>query len=44
MLPLEVHDKVFTWVLERLAERGLVKGERIQAARRTGGTRLRADP
>ncbi len=28
-LPLEVHDAVFTWVLERLAERGLVKGERI---------------
>jgi transposase len=28
-LPLEVHDQVFTWVLGRLAERGLVKGERI---------------
>src|SRR5215211_7927688 len=28
-LPLEVHDQVFTWVLQRLAERGLVKGERI---------------
>ena len=28
-LPLEVHDAVFTWVLKRLAERGLVKGERI---------------
>ncbi|HEX5795401.1 MAG TPA: transposase, partial [Geminicoccaceae bacterium] len=28
-LPLEVHDDVFTWVLARLAERGLVKGERI---------------
>src|SRR5918997_5556448 len=28
-LPLEVHDAVFTWVLRRLAERGLVKGERI---------------
>jgi transposase len=28
-LPLEVHDAVFTWVLQRLAERGLVKGERI---------------
>ena len=28
-LPLEVHDQVFTWVLRRLAERGLVKGERI---------------
>jgi len=28
-LPLELHDQVFTWVLERLAEHGLVKGERI---------------
>src|ERR671928_1242736 len=28
-LPLEVHDAVFTWVLRRLAERGLIKGERI---------------
>jgi transposase len=28
-LPLEVHERVFAWVLERLAERGLVKGERI---------------
>ena len=28
-LPLEVHDQVFTWVLERLAEQGLIKGERI---------------
>src|SRR5215207_5909490 len=28
-LPLEVHDAVFTWVLQRLAERGLIKGERI---------------
>lgn len=28
-LPLEVHDAVFTRVLGRLAERGLVKGERI---------------
>ena len=28
-LPLDVHDQVFTWVLERLAERGLIKGERI---------------
>ena len=28
-LPLEVHDLVFTWVLERLAEHGLIKGERI---------------
>jgi transposase len=28
-LPLEVHDKVFTWVLARLGEHGLIKGERI---------------
>ena len=28
-LPLELHDAVFIWVLQRLAERGLVKGERI---------------
>jgi transposase len=28
-LPLEVHDAVFTWVRQRLAERDLVKGERI---------------
>ncbi|MGQ9862850.1 MAG: transposase [Thiobacillaceae bacterium] len=28
-LPLEMHDAVFTWVLQRLAERGLLKGERI---------------
>src|SRR3954449_9914924 len=28
-LPLEVHDQVFGWVLQRLAERGLIKGERI---------------
>jgi transposase len=28
-LPLEIHDKIFTWVLERLAEHGLIKGERI---------------
>jgi transposase len=28
-LPLEVHDQVFTWVLERLAAHGLTKGERI---------------
>src|SRR3954454_14731186 len=28
-LPLEAHDAVFTWVLQRLGERGLVKGERI---------------
>ena len=28
-LPLEVHDAVLGWVLKLLAERGLVKGERI---------------
>src|SRR5215213_2244518 len=28
-LPLEVHEAAFAWVLERLAERGLIKGERI---------------
>jgi transposase len=28
-LPLEVHERVFTWVLEQLAERGLIKGQRI---------------
>jgi transposase len=28
-LPLEVHERVFTWVLEQLAERGLIKGKRI---------------
>ena len=28
-LPLEVHERVFSWVLEQLAGRGLVKGERI---------------
>jgi transposase len=28
-LPLEVHDQVFAWVLRRLAEHGLVRGERI---------------
>jgi transposase len=28
-LPLEVHEAVFTWVLERLAEHGLLRGERI---------------
>ena len=28
-LPLEVHDAVFAWVIERLAERGLIKGRRI---------------
>ena len=28
-LPLEVHDQVLTWVLERLSEHGLIKGARI---------------
>src|ERR1043165_1337684 len=28
-LPLEVHEAVFDWVLERLAEHGLITGERI---------------
>jgi hypothetical protein len=28
-LPLEMHDAVFTWVLQHLAEHGLIKGERI---------------
>lgn len=28
-LPHEVHEKVFGWVLALVAERGLVKGERI---------------
>jgi transposase len=28
-LPLEVHEAVFTWVLQRLAERGLIQGDRI---------------
>ena len=28
-LSLEAHDQVFRWVLKRLAEHGLVKGERI---------------
>src|SRR5213082_2669357 len=28
-LPVEVHEAVFAWVLRRLAEHGLVKGERI---------------
>src|SRR5689334_5811973 len=28
-LPLEVHEAVFAWVLERLVEHGLIKGERI---------------
>src|SRR5881227_3719969 len=28
-LSLELHDQVFTWVLQRLAEHGLLNGERI---------------
>src|SRR6476660_2383980 len=28
-LPREVHERVFGWVLARIAERGLVRGERI---------------
>ncbi len=28
-LPLEVHDRVFAWVLEQLAKHGLIKGDRI---------------
>src|SRR3954452_25029645 len=28
-LPLELYDQVFTWALQRLAEHGLVRGERI---------------
>lgn len=28
-LPLEVHHQVFTWVLQRLAEHGLIKSARI---------------
>lgn len=28
-LPLEVHEAVFTWMLQRLAEHGLIQGDRI---------------
>ena len=28
-LPLEVHEAIFTWVLQRLAEHGLIQGDRI---------------
>jgi len=28
-LPLELHDQVFTWVLGRLGEHGLIRGEHI---------------
>src|SRR4029077_5827440 len=52
-LPHEVHEKVFGWVLALVAERGLVKGERIgvdgstmeaNAALRTIVRRERAEP
>jgi hypothetical protein len=33
-LPLEVHDQVLTWVLGRLAEHGLIQGERMGVASR----------
>ena len=36
-LPLEIHDQVFTWVLERLAEHGPIKGERIGVDASTHG-------
>src|SRR3954449_1069952 len=29
-LPLEVHEAVFAWVLRRLAEHGLLQGDRIR--------------
>lgn len=28
-LPVKVHDAVFTWVLQRLADHGLIQGDRI---------------
>ncbi len=28
-LPLELHDQVFTWVLQRLSDHGLIKDNRI---------------
>jgi transposase len=34
-LPHEVHETVFGWVLALIAERGLVRGERIGAGQRT---------
>ena len=44
-LPLELHDQVFTWVLQRLAEHGLVRGERIgvdgSTVRRFDGSTVR---
>src|SRR3954463_5026171 len=42
-LPLEVHDAVFTWVLQRLAERGLIRGERIgvdESTKSRGGPKV----
>ena len=38
-LPLEVHEAVFAWVLERLAEHGLIRGERIGIDASNGGQR-----
>jgi len=54
-LPHETHEKVFGWVLKLVAERGLVKGERIgstgrrwkptpRCARSCGATPARAIP
>jgi hypothetical protein len=37
-LPLDVHEAAFTWVLQRLAERGLLRGERIGVDASTMGT------
>jgi transposase len=43
-LPLELHDRVFTWVLQRLAEHGLIKGERtgVDASTMEANAALRA--
>jgi transposase len=43
-LPLEVHEAVFAWVLERRAEHGLVRGERIgvDASTKEANAALRA--
>jgi transposase len=49
-LPLEVHAAVFTWVLQRLAEHGLIRGDRIGvdeakvAKMKDGRTRLGYKP
>ena len=40
-LPHEVHEKVFGWVLALVAERGLVKGERIRRRRFNDGGQRR---